>query len=248
MRRGVWLWLAVLVLTLGVRPAGAFSTSIVEGSVAVGPAQAWRYTVSVPPLIMANPRIEGSLRASGGLGNDIKVYVFSEADYLNWANGHASNPLYESGQVSAADLNVSLPGEGRYVLVLSNTFSLMTPKTLAGTVSLAWDFPFGLVVFPVLGVWLLGRVARRGGGSASKPTREWKLSILESHVVTVRHGLVSGQVVVLVDGREVFRRESKLWDTGLEHRFELDGKPCMLRVLVRGTHAEYELWVDGRLQ
>lgn len=246
-RTALVLWLCLLGVA-SASGARAFSTPLLDGSVAVDAMSQLRYTVSVPPLIMANPRIEGSLRASGGLGNDIKVYVFTEVDYTNWANGHEATPLYQSGQVSAADLNVSLPGDGRYVLVLSNSFSLMTAKTLAGDVALRWDFPFALVLVPLAGVMLVTWGAGQRARKQSKPTREWSFSLADPHSVTLTHGAVSGQVVIALDGREVFRRESKVWDTGLEHRFEVEGKPCIVRIIARSTHADYELWVDGKLQ
>ena len=43
-------------------------------------------------------------------------------------------------------------------------------------------------------------------------------------------------------------RSSKLWDTGFEYRFKLEGLPCIIRVMYRTWSYEYELWVDGKLQ
>ena len=48
----------------------------------------------------------------------------------NWKNGHEVAPVFNSGQVTAVTLNVPLPGPGSYRLVLSNTFSLLTHKTV----------------------------------------------------------------------------------------------------------------------
>jgi hypothetical protein len=79
--------------------------------------------------------------------------------------------------------------------------------------------------------------------------REWHLSKPSPHVVRVEHWwLFSGKAKILVDGEVVHYRHSKFWDLGLEHRFELGGLPCLVRVLYRTWHYEYELWVDGKLQ
>ena len=79
--------------------------------------------------------------------------------------------------------------------------------------------------------------------------REWSVKLDTQHAVRVEHhSAISGRVVILVDGREAYRRRSKFWDLGLEHRFQLDGKPCLLRIRLVTWHYEYELWVDGRLQ
>ena len=79
--------------------------------------------------------------------------------------------------------------------------------------------------------------------------REWTVKLNTRHVVRVEHhSAISGRAVILVDGSEVFRRSHKVYDTGLEHRFQLDGRPCLIRIRLMAWHYEYELWVDGRLQ
>jgi hypothetical protein len=79
--------------------------------------------------------------------------------------------------------------------------------------------------------------------------REWTITKPHPHLVRVEHWhLFSGKARVLVDGQVIYYRHSKFWDTGFEHRFEVDGYPCLVRVLYRTWHFEYELWVDGKLQ
>lgn len=79
--------------------------------------------------------------------------------------------------------------------------------------------------------------------------REWTISKPKPHLVRVEHWqLFSGKARILMDGQENYHRNSKLWDTGFEHRFELDGLPCIVRVLYRTWDYEYELWIDGKLQ
>ena len=52
--------------------------------------------------------------------------------------------------------------------------------------------------------------------------------------------------VITVDG-QVVERSEKPFDTGSEHRFEVDGHPCILRIRHQLIGYEYELWVDGKL-
>ncbi|HEV3385923.1 MAG TPA: hypothetical protein VG097_13985 [Gemmata sp.] len=79
--------------------------------------------------------------------------------------------------------------------------------------------------------------------------REWTISKPYPHLVRVEHAhVLSGKAKILVDGEWIYQRGSTLWDMGFEHRFELDGLPCIVRVLYRTWHYEYELWIDGKLQ
>ena len=113
-------------------------TSILDGSVAVQ-AEGWSgYTVKVDMGSMFGPRIVGHVTATGGTGNDVDVNVFTESDFLNWKNGHDTHPLFTSGRVTAADLDVPIEQSGTYYVVLSNTFSTLTPKTVEGHLALTW--------------------------------------------------------------------------------------------------------------
>jgi hypothetical protein len=79
--------------------------------------------------------------------------------------------------------------------------------------------------------------------------REWNVKLDTPHTVRVEHSsAISGKVVVILDGKEIYRRGGKLWDAGMEHRFSIDGKPCILRILDRTWRWEYKLWADRKLQ
>ena len=80
-------------------------------------------------------------------------------------------------------------------------------------------------------------------------TREWLVETENPHTVRVDHWKMwSGRVHIYVDDELIFERRRKLYDTGLEHRFKLDGLPYIIRILYRTFQFEYELWVDGKLQ
>ena len=77
---------------------------------------------------------------------------------------------------------------------------------------------------------------------------EWHIEQPSEHTVRIEHGFWSGRAAIYLDGEELFRRGIELWDTGFEHRFKIDGVPCILRVINRPFHFTYELWADGKLQ
>lgn len=75
--------------------------------------------------------LQGDFTASGGLGNDIEAYVFSEADFVNWQNRHDAKTFYNSGKVTVGKISVSLPADaGTYYLVFNNKFSLLSSKNV----------------------------------------------------------------------------------------------------------------------
>jgi len=138
MRRDAVL-IPILLLTLA-SSAIAGSTDILNGSAAIEAVSWMHYPVTVTPA-MLHPRIVGRVTATGGTGDDIIVAVLSDADFTNWSKGHRGTALYNSGQVTTADVKVSIPDAGEYVVVLDNKFSTMTPKTVAGKLRLVWDDP-----------------------------------------------------------------------------------------------------------
>jgi hypothetical protein len=138
MRRMVTL-IPILLLTLAPR-AIAGSNDILNGSVAIEAVHWMPYPVTITSE-MLRPRIVGRVTATGGTGDDIVVAVLSDADFTNWSNGHRGAALYNSGQVTTADVKVSIPEPGDYVVLLDNKFSGMTAKTVAGKLRLVWDDP-----------------------------------------------------------------------------------------------------------
>ncbi len=66
------------------------------------------------------------------------------------------------------------------------------------------------------------------------------------HNVGIEHGFWSGKRVITLDGNTI-ERSCKLIDTGSEHRFDVDGQPCILKIRSSAFSFDYELFVDGRL-
>lgn len=59
---------------------------------------------------------------------DVEVYLLDEDGNSNWHNGIKPAALYESGRTSASTIEVPLRQKGRFHLLLSNRYSLMTAK------------------------------------------------------------------------------------------------------------------------
>ncbi len=77
----------------------------------------------------------GSVSAQGGAGNDIRLWVLSEDERAQWAPGRpVLAPTYYSGQLSVINLDVPLE-EGQYYVLLDNTFSIFSTKTVAANLA-----------------------------------------------------------------------------------------------------------------
>jgi hypothetical protein len=110
---------------------------IVSGTINIPPLQYRCYGIQVPEDAI-EPRLEGSFTASGGIKNDIRVYVMNEDEFNKWKNRQKSYAMYISGEVSYGEFDIYLsPGE-RYYLVLDNTYSLFHGKKVSINVYLRY--------------------------------------------------------------------------------------------------------------
>jgi len=99
--------------------------------------KAYKFTV---PVGARSAMIHGHFSATGGARNDVEVWVMSDDGYVNWQNGHSTTPIYNSGRVTQATLNVPLPfGPGTYYLVFNNRFSLISPKAVEDNLALQYE-------------------------------------------------------------------------------------------------------------
>ncbi|MGO9866040.1 MAG: zinc ribbon domain-containing protein, partial [Terriglobales bacterium] len=106
-------------------PNGAFAVRALA-------ANNYRYTV---PAGAFNIAMKGHFAATGGIGNDIEVFVVTEDEFVNWQNGHPSKALYNSGRVTQDTINLTLPANAAtYYVVFNNKFSLFTPKAVEANV------------------------------------------------------------------------------------------------------------------
>ncbi len=113
---------------------------VFSGSVAVNAHSMYWINFTVDPR-MKHVHIAGHFQAYGSRENDIEALVCSEEDFINFKNGHQTQPLYDSvGKITVGNIVADIPdGGGEYVLVFNNAFSQVSGKTVTGEVSLDFD-------------------------------------------------------------------------------------------------------------
>lgn len=84
------------------------------------------FAVSDPRPCTFRARVQG---VEGG-NRDVEVYLLDDDGNSNWHSGIKPAALYESGRTSASTIEVPLEEKGRFHLLLSNRYSLMTAKTV----------------------------------------------------------------------------------------------------------------------
>jgi hypothetical protein len=83
------------------------------------------------PFEVNDPRpctLTGHVVGLAGGRKDVEVYVLDDEAYLDWQHGIQPRALFMSGRASTATLAVDLPRRGRYHLLLSNRYSILTAK------------------------------------------------------------------------------------------------------------------------
>lgn len=89
----------VVVAIVAISLSGGFSgilpsshtVNIVNGLVTVN-AGSYEYYQFTVPSGASNIQVSGTFTASGGSGNDIKVYIMDSTNFVNWQNGHMPAP------------------------------------------------------------------------------------------------------------------------------------------------------------
>ncbi len=105
------------------------TTQIVKGIATVYAGSYVDYPFTLPSDA-TSISVSGTFTASGGSGNDIKVYLFDSTDFGYYSYGGSFTTLYRSGQATTATISASLPTSGTYYLVLDNEFSSVSTKTV----------------------------------------------------------------------------------------------------------------------
>jgi len=113
------------------------TSNLVNGTITVSSGSYYNATFSVIGA-MTSCTLTGSFTASGGSGNDIIAVVLDDMAFTNWVNGHQVSTLYNSGQITTSNINVSISTPGTYHLVFSNKFSTFTSKQVSTSVNLNW--------------------------------------------------------------------------------------------------------------
>jgi len=119
------------------------NVKLAAGAFTVPPGR-YSFSKFTVPQRCSNVSVRGRFTASGGSGNDIEVYVLSEGELTNWKNGHQAQTIYNSGRVTAQNINLRLPSTSErqavtYYIVFNNKFSAHGAKALKADVSLHYD-------------------------------------------------------------------------------------------------------------
>jgi hypothetical protein len=115
------------------------SSNLIDGNIVVTPGDYYDIPFLVDTSEMQNIRVVGYFAASGGSGNDIEVAILDDITFTNWINGHQGTSLYNSGKITVAEIDVSITTSGKYHLVFSNTFSIVSSKNVSARVDLNWS-------------------------------------------------------------------------------------------------------------
>jgi hypothetical protein len=106
---------------------GPLTITAQDGTQEVKAESYWVWSFVVPPD-RPNCHMSGHIEALSGGAKDIMVLVTTWDEYLNWKNNHQSKVYFSTGRETAIPLNVNMTGGGKYALVVSNAFSLLTEK------------------------------------------------------------------------------------------------------------------------
>lgn len=138
MRKHAVILLALIACSSTV-PASAWAKTraLIDRAVTVEATGTVTYPVVVTST-MPEAKLTGRLKAAGGSGNDIQVFVFRQLDFDNWKNGHTAPALFQTDKQTVTEIDLPLE-PGSYVVVLSNQFSAFTPKNVSGALTLSWQ-------------------------------------------------------------------------------------------------------------
>jgi len=121
-----------------INPYVPKTVEIASGDVTIQHRAYIYYRIEITPA-MRNPVVTGNFTVAGGSGNDVLGVIATEADYMNWINGHAARAFWNTqGRATAGKFNVRL-APGTYYLAFSNRFSLLSDKYISLKASLNYE-------------------------------------------------------------------------------------------------------------
>ncbi len=127
--------------TYGNNIVTAFTVYLFNGSTSVDAGYFDYVPFDVPNNVM-NVTVTGNFTSSGGLGNDIEVFIMNSTQYDSWYNGNQTSVYYDSGQVISVKIsNLKLPAGQSYYLIFDNSFSYISGKTVTGEIILTFTQP-----------------------------------------------------------------------------------------------------------
>ena len=111
--------------------------NLVDASIVVPPSQFISYSVTAPPD-SNNCKIIGTFSARGG-NHDIVVYVVDQNGFIDLQQGNRFNTYFSTPQQISGNFDVSVPCDKKIHVVFSNTFSIITSKTVTTKVDFQYE-------------------------------------------------------------------------------------------------------------
>ena len=112
------------------------SETIVDTAFTVNSGNWSAYKFEVPPNAK-NVKVSGHFAATGGVNNDIEVFLTNEDGMANLKNRNPYKRFYFSGRVTQNSIDAPLPpSPDTYYLVFDNRFALMIPRAVQATATL----------------------------------------------------------------------------------------------------------------
>jgi len=87
---------------------------------------------------MISPVLRGEYITIEGGSKDINALVVDDVNFINWQNSTTTTALYFKERVTTDRFSLSIRQPGTYYFILSNRFSILTDKTVDGTVTLEY--------------------------------------------------------------------------------------------------------------
>ena len=145
---GIGIGIGIVVIIVALAMVGGVSgthsiiptqqtESIVNSMIRVPPGQFVYYAFSAPSGA-SNVSVSGTFTAGGGSGNDIKVAILDEQNFINYRNGHQASAYYSSGQETVGNINADVPAGQTMYLVYDNAFSVVSSKEVTTNVILTF--------------------------------------------------------------------------------------------------------------
>jgi uncharacterized protein (TIGR02246 family) len=86
------------------------------------------YTFQLPAATCA---VSGRISGISGGNKDFEAYIMDDDNFRNWSAGvSGARALWQSGRVVVTSIDATIAGPGAFHLVISNTWSIATDKTV----------------------------------------------------------------------------------------------------------------------
>ena len=109
-------------------PSSLNEIPISNGRASEVPAATYvHYTFELPA---GSCNITGRMEGISGGKRDFSALILDDDNFRNWSAKLESRAYWQSGRITVININTTVPGPGTFHLVIDNSFSIATPKTV----------------------------------------------------------------------------------------------------------------------